>query len=252
MLEREVEVGVARGHDGVDECWREPRGVEVEQAHTIGEPSDLVDQTHQGLDGRLLAQVKDLERFGIVLRPPVEAPGRKILGDEHDLARPSLDELLDLPQDRGSRARALVAPEARDCAEAAAPVAALRHLDVGDGAGRQRPRQLEQAGFGAAVRPGSQCDPRRRGSEERGAEAGNEVDLRQGVGQLLSVALGHAAGHDEAGTAGLELTEGEHDIDRLLTSGLDEGAGVDDHELSFRGIVSLDVALGRQLPGQLL
>ena len=71
----------------------------------------------------------------------------------------------------------------------------------------------------------------RAGSWTGHAEAGDLVDLGQGGGQLVAVALGHAAGDDEAGARPALLAEGEDGVDRLLAGGLDEGARVDDDEV---------------------
>ena len=68
-------------------------------------------------------------------------------------------------------------------------------------------------------------------------EAHHQVDLGQRGGELVAVALGQASRHHQARpvvTGGGEVEDG---VDRLLAGGLDEGAGVDHHEIGVVGRV---------------
>ena len=69
----------------------------------------------------------------------------------------------------------------------------------------------------------------------RHAEAADSVHLGQRRGQLAAVALGHAAGDDEARPVPPALVQGQDRVDRLLPGVLDEGAGVDDDEVGGGG-----------------
>ena len=91
-----------------------------------------------------------------------------------------------------------------------------------------------------------------RWSDERDTEPGDLVDLGQGGGQLVAVALGHAAGDDEAGTVAPALVERQHGVDRLLPGGLDEGARVDDDEVGVIGLVDRLQSVGEQRADQLV
>ena len=81
---------------------------------------------------------------------------------------------------------------------------------------------------------------------KRDAEAGDLIDFRQGGGQLVAVALGHASGDDEAASVAPPLVEGEHRVDRLLAGRLDERARVDDDEVGRLGVGRRAQAVGEQ------
>ena len=84
------------------------------------------------------------------------------------------------------------------------------------------------------------------------AEAGDLVDLGQGGGELVAVALGHAAGDDEAAAVAPPLVEGQHGVDRLLAGGLDERARVDDDEVGRLGVVGRAQPVGEQRADELV
>ena len=65
------------------------------------------------------------------------------------------------------------------------------------------------------------------------AEPGHQVHLGQGVGDLVAVALRHAAGHDEAGARSAQIGQLEHGVDGLLAGRLNEGAGVDHDQIGL-------------------
>ena len=141
------------------------------------------------------------------------------------------------------------AAEGGDGAEAAGAVAPLGHLHVGPGRGGCRSRQVEEVEGG-----------RRRGSAGLAAEghghgvgeAGDGVDLRKGGGELRARPLGEAPGDDQAGALAAGVRQREDRVDRLLAGLLDEGAGVDDHEVGVGGVVDRLHAVGQQLADQLV
>ena len=69
------------------------------------------------------------------------------------------------------------------------------------------------------------------GSDQLVPETRHEVHLGQRVTELVAVALGHAAGHDEAGAGPAPVGEVQDGLDRLLAGGLNEGARVHDDEV---------------------
>ena len=87
---------------------------------------------------------------------------------------------------------------------------------------------------------------------ERGAEGRHQVHLGEGGGQLVAVALGHAPGDHQAGAGRTPVGEVEDGVDRLLAGGLDEGAGVDHHQVGVLGALGRLVAVRRQGAGQLV
>ena len=113
MLQGQVEVRDARLADDVDQLVAEVARVEVEQAHPR---HPLADGAHERHD-----------RPGAELVGTVLAVRRQVLGDEDDLVG---GELVDLGEDLGDVAAALLAAERRDGAEPALAVAALGDLDV--------------------------------------------------------------------------------------------------------------------------
>ena len=201
--------------------------------------------------------------MGAASRPParhavgraaVEAPRRQVLGHEDHLAH-SGTELVHLGQHDVFGARPLQTAERRDGAEAAAPVATFGHLDVRPRRARPRTGQVQEVegreglvgdalvGVGALESP-TQGDGH--------TEAHDQVDLGQRRAELVTVALRQASRHDQARpvvTGGGEVEDG---VDRLLPGGLDEGAGVDDHEIGIVGRGGGLVAVAPQRPGQLV
>ena len=125
VLQRQVEVGHARGHDGVDRASRRaPRGT--------GRAAGPADPLRQAADEPTMG---DGCRAGAPGAPrprrvAVEPPRRQVLGDEDHLLH-GVTELVHLGQHGSFGARSLQAPERRDGAEAAAPVTALGHLHIG-------------------------------------------------------------------------------------------------------------------------
>ena len=143
----------------------------------------------------------------------------------------------DLGLDRLRRARPLLAPERRDGAERARAVAALGDLHVG-------PRHRRRRRGGSSSRSRTPVGLRR-GSRQRrptGAERAfarepdDRVDLGQRGGELVAVALGHAAGdHELRARLAASADERQDGVDRLLACRLDERARVDDDQVGVVG-----------------
>lgn len=70
-------------------------------------------------------------------------------------------------------------------------------------------------------------------------ESEDAVRLRQGLGEVLAVALGHAAdGDDGLGAAVvLQIIGFEQGVDGVLLGGFDEPTGVDDCDIRVRGVL---------------
>ena len=64
------------------------------------------------------------------------------------------------------------------------------------------------------------------------------VNLGNLAPELVAIALGQAAGDDEARAPAIALLRGhlEDGVDRFLLGGIDEGARVDDEHLGVRGV----------------
>ena len=130
--------------------------------------------------------------------------------------------------------------------------------------GGTRPRGGRQGQQLPAVAGGVRRDPataedRREvvGHRRIRVEAQDRVGLRQLRGELLAVALGHAADrHDGPGACPglgiLEVRRLEQRVDGVLLGLLDEPAGVDDRDVGVRGVVDEVPALGAEPAGQLL
>ena len=240
MLERQVEVGNARGADGVDQGVVEVRRVQVQQAGACGACRHGLDQRH---DATLAAAL-------------VAAVGGEVLGHQHDFDR---FELLDLREDLLERAAALGTAEAGDGAEAAGAVASLGDLHVCPRAGRRWPGQVQQV-----ERRNRACAPpaqlhwhpaglgRRRHLRECHPESGDAVGLRQGLGQFVAVALRETAGHHQRSAGRFGLREGQDRVDRLLSGILHEGAGVYDHHVGLGRLARRRQAVGNQQSNKLV
>ena len=188
-----------RRSSGADTCWRE----RSKYGHAGG--ADGVDQ-RLGEVGRVQVEQPDpLDPLGHRLDQRDDRPlphalvapeGGEVLGDEHDLARP-----------RGRRPR-------RGCRRRSASAACrgttgwrrTRRPGRSPRPPSRRPTATVDAGRGRFSRSSRGRHRlgrrRRRGlavSVTGHAEAGDRVDLGQGVGQLVAVALGHAAGDHEPG-----------------------------------------------------
>ncbi len=83
-------------------------------------------------------------------------------------------------------------------------------------------------------------------------EAGHEIDLGESVVQLVAVPLGHAARDDQAGAGAAAISQVQDGVDRLLTSGLDEGARVDHDEVGRLGVRGAAVSLRSEIALELV
>ena len=146
-------------------------------------------------------------------------------------AAPRLHERRDLRLDRLRRPRPLRPAERRDGAERARAVAALGDLHVRPRCARRGSGELEEVAHAGGL-PTAEHDV-----DERAlvGEAHHRVGLGERGRELVAVALGHAAGDHQPGAGPLRLGETERDVDRLLARRVDEGAGVDDHEVGVAG-----------------
>ena len=90
------------------------------------------------------------------------------------------------------------------------------------------------------------------GIGELGPEAGHEIDLGEGLAQLVAVALGHAARHDQAGSRSAPVGQGQDGVDRLLAGGIDERARVDHDEIGRLRVRGGAVALCSEIALQLV
>ena len=182
----------------------------------------------------------------------VAAIGGEVLGHEDDLVHPTvgppvaLHEVGHLSDDVLGAARALGATKRRDGTESAAAVAPLGDLDVGPGSLRRAAGKLQEVEGRRRRRdhrlprlPPRQADRDGRGrwllGHDRLAEPGDQVDLGEGPGELGAVALGEAAGHDQPGARPAGRCRLEDCLDGFLARRLDEGTGVDDHQVGVLG-----------------
>ena len=233
VLQRKVEVRAAGFPHYLDQTIAELRWIQIQQAGA-GHPFGY--RLHQGLDRRAMTETP---------APPVPAVGRQVLSDQDDLLHL---ESVDLGQDVGRLARPLAAPERRDSAESTLAVAPLGHLDVRPGCLGRRPGQVEQV----KRRDRRSVRPALGGEGDRHPEPGHQVDLWQGVSELFAVALGHAAGDDQASSRPPDVGQGQDGVDRLLAGRFDEGASVDDDQVGLLRPGSPVVTVSLQGPGQLV
>ena len=219
-------------HDGVDERVVEGRGVQIQQADTRSTRRArrrTRPTMGRGRPGRTRHAVG---------RAAVEAPRGQVLGHEDHLAH-AVAELVDLGQHDVFGARPLQAPERRDGAEAAAPVAALGHLDVGP----RRARRRDGAGSGGRRTGGPRRSTRRSVRVPSGRrprvtgtpKPATRSTSGRAAASSVTVALGQASRHHQPGAGAAGGGELEDGVDRLLAGGLDEGAGVDHHQVGVLG-----------------
>ena len=227
-----------RGQHGLDQLVGQPRGVEVEQpgaATSSATARVRVDDGHR----RLPVPASRLAGGAVA------SVGGEVLGHQHDLTDPAAcrppGQGRHLVQDVAHGPRPLFAPERRDGAEAADAVAALGHLHIGPGCAGRRAGELQEvegaAGegrFGAdRMAQAARAGPRVTGTGEvppsravRARRIRPPGRPRAALGQLVAVALGHAAGDHQAGSRPAGVGQFQHGVDRLLAGRLDEGTGV--------------------------
>ena len=218
MLEGDVHVGHGVRRKGLQKPVIDAVRLQVEEAQPV----------RGGLERRQLAEQAAHPA------PPGLRPPRRVLADEHQLARAG-------GHGRACRAQhfrrlygLVVALDQRDGAERAAPVAAVGDLDVGaDGALPARDgHRCGRPPFVCGLSPGL----RQRRQQRRHVEAAPQVHLGDLGGELLAVALHEAAHGRDAATVRVRGLRGvEHGLDRLLFGRIDEAAGVDDDDVGAGG-----------------
>ncbi len=265
VLQREVEVAADHRVGGhlLEQAGGELVGLEVVEAHPAQavDPGQVAEQVDQGLAA---AQVL--------------AVAGGVLGDQADLGDALAGQPGHLVEDLGGTPGAEPAPERRDGAERAVPVAALGQLDQGHRPPggrpgrerrprrgrehhRQRPPPRRDEG-GGGVRPEGTDGSGRwvRIPSQQGRELAVVPKRDDGVGlgeldpQLLGVALGQAAGDQDRAGPALVLQGGrvQDGLDRLALGRLHERAGVDDHGVGLLGVGHDPVPGGGQQPGGVL
>ena len=199
----------------------------------------------------------------------IPAVGGQVLCHEDDLAEVRravgwCTQGLDLDQDVLGRAGSLLAPERRDGTEATDAIAPLGDLYVGPGSAGRWAGQLQKVeAVRRRRRPGDSRSRREgdghgcsgrcgEGIGERRPEAGHEIDLGEGVAQLVPVPLGHATGHHQACARPAVFGQGQDGVDRLLAGGVNEGARVDHDEVGLLGVRGAAVPLCSEIALQLV
>ncbi len=231
------------------------------------------------------------QRLQPVLRAEVLAVGGGVLGDEEELLRAVLDEPAGLCLQLLHGARQVAAAEGGDGAERAAPVAAGGDLQGGgrppaEAAAQRRGPLAGARPSGSGAWPGTAtppaaagladgvsgsslrrsrgtcemwCSPSRMRAEPVGdvgvvVEPEDGVGLRQLVGELDAVALGHAPDGDDGPhrAVTLEIRGREQGVDGVLLGLLDEAARVDHHGLRGARVVDEEEPTHLEARGQLL
>ncbi len=194
---------------------------------------DLGDGAEQA---RKVARALDL----VVLE--VVAPDTRVLADQHDLAHAAGHEFADLGEDALGRTRAVAAANVRDHAEAAEAVAAVRDLHVGR-------RALDRALDARDVRSLGALDAQHLVHDGHDAVllvGGHERrHLGQLGGQVVAVARGNAAAHDDLAGAHAVLDLGgelERGLDALGRGRGEERARVHDRDVGLLGARRLAIA----------
>ncbi len=172
----------------------------------------------------------------------VDAVGAGVLADDQQLLGAGRDQLLGLAQDRVGAAADEVAADRRDDAEGAAMVAALGDLHIAVVA-----RGQLEPGFRHQVDEG--VGDRRRGFVDRGdhlfilLRTGDREHLREAGADDVGF-LAHAAGDDDPAVLGDGLADR---LEAFLLGGIEEAAGVDQHDVGAGIIGRHVVAVGAQL-----
>ena len=186
----------------------------------------------------LLELVEQFHEPGLAVE--VHAVVGRVLRDDHQLFHAVGGEFAGLADHLLDRLGGMLAPHLRDRAEGAGAIAALGDLEVGH-VPRRDPhpaRVVEGAGGGGAkdaplVAKAADEPFGRAGDLVPREDADHGIHSGQFGEQRLLLPLGETAGHDHAAGAARPL-QVEHLVDRrirLLAGGVDEGAGVHDHDV---------------------
>src|SRR5690606_13720544 len=278
VLEGQVEVGHDAGGAGedVDESGADLGRLQVADADAF-DAGDFGEAGQELLQGAQVAEVL--------------AVGGGVLADQEQFADALAGEAFGFAEDVVGVAGEVGAAEGGDGAEGAAAVAAGGDLEVGDGAavepqaggggpggggdslgprggvgagglvhagvGPGRGRALGGAGQDAGAPVGGGVGDEGASGEdvvEALADPGVVVEaddlcLGHGFGQFRPVPFGHAAGGDDLGAV---LGRVQQCLDGVLFGGFDEAAGVDDDDVGFFSVVTLDEgpAVGGEPPGE--
>ena len=220
MLERDVEIGKDEpfGHQR-DDLIDMRIGIDIVEPHPGGDSAELA-----GEIGHVRHHLAALP--GARLLADIDAVGRRVLADDQQLLRPRRDQLLRLLEDRVGPPADEIAAQARDDAEGAAMIAAFGDLQIAVMAGRQlQPRVGHQVQIGA-------------GRHRRGDMDGADhllILVRPGDGEHVGEALAddvgflaEAAGDDDAAILRDRLADR---LEALFLCGIEEAAGVDQHDV---------------------
>ena len=211
VLQREVEVRHTRGKDGLDQLVGQPGGIEIQQAGAL----------HPGGHGagRARRWARGHGRCGCA-GPGPSGPSRTRRGPARR-GRSHAARARPRPAAAARRPRR-APPRANGSAACPGRTGWRRSRRCGRSPRRpsRRPRGRGRPGRGSSRRSnpfvvgaagtdapsgregdgdGAPPEAPWRGPVELGSEPGHQVDLGQGVAQLVAVALGHATGHDQAG-----------------------------------------------------
>ena len=227
MLEGHVEIGndLRAGRDLVDEAIGEVDRIEIHQA-------DPLDAVH------LLEFVEQFHEPGLAVEVHPVVGG--VLRDDHQFLHAVGGEFTGLANHLLDRLGGMLAPHLGNRAEGAGAVAALGDLEVGhvprcdphaarvvEGAGGRGAKDAPLIAEAADEPFGRAGDLVPREDADHGIHSGQFGEQR------LFLPLGQAAGHDHTPRAARPL-QVEHLVDRgirLLAGGVDEGAGVHDHDV---------------------
>ena len=172
----------------------------------------------------------------------VDAISARILRDDHQFLDAGGGEPLRFAQHLGRRARHEIAAQRGNDAEAAAIVAALRNLQIGEVARCQLDAALGHEVEARIVpRGGDGMD--RLDDRLVGLRSGDGRDVGIGLQDRAGVAT-HAAGDDDLAVLGQSLTDGG---ERFGLGAVDEAAGVDDDGIGAAMTFRQRIPLGPQL-----
>jgi len=243
VLQGQVDVRDGVGGEGLEQGLVHAVGLEVEETDP---------------DGPQRLELRQEAREPAPSRP---LPARGVLADEHELARAAGESRLGFTEDLRRRHGRVHALDQRDGTVRAAAVAAVRELHVGvDGTDATRRRRPGGVGAGPGARGRLRrarlhsapvaCGRRRarlggqRADQRAPVEPRPEIHLGQRRRELAAISLHQTAHGGDARAARMRRRDGIEDGgDRLLLGGVDEAAGVDDHDVGVRRPSSLQAAL---------